>query len=60
MSPVEIFGIPRSLREPFRLRALARPGGPSMIEVRSAIGSLRTSTCYARRPRIRVFFMNPS
>ena len=54
MSPVEIFGIPRLLANRSACVPLPAPGGPSMIRF-----SAKRST-YARRPRIRVFFMNPS
>ena len=58
MSPVEIFGIPLRPREPLGLRALSRARRPEHDEVQRHGQSPLTR--YARRPRIRVFFMKPS
>ena len=56
MSPVEIFGIPRDRANRSACVPLPAPGGPIMTTF-SAIVPTRP---YPRRPRMRVFFMNPS
>ena len=55
MSPVEIFGRPRSLRKPARLCTLACTGRSHHDDVQPHV-----ARCYPRRPRMRVFFMKPS
>jgi hypothetical protein len=55
MSPVEILGTPRTRANRSACVPLPAPGAPNTTS--------RTATAdrpYPRRPRIRVFFMNPS
>ena len=55
MSPVEIWGIPRQLRQQLRLRAFPDPGEPNKISDQPFIYKVRRSDAQtdARRPRIR-------
>ena len=58
MSPVEIFGSPWVRANRSACVPLPAPGGPSMTTFSAMSG--RWITYWPRRPRIRVFFMNPS
>ncbi|MNC85171.1 hypothetical protein D3C83_07560 [compost metagenome] len=59
MSPVEIFGSARSPASRPACVPLPAPGAPIMITFRP-ISRFVSPASYPRRPRIRVFFMNPS
>ena len=60
MSPVEIFGSRVRARQPLRLRAFARARRAEHHDVQRQSRCTGCTTLQPRRPRIRVFFMNPS